>query len=114
MKPRTSSVVEIVVIGLLVLGIVALLLWVVWSMPGCSVDQRLGRIEAALQHVETNTATASGRDSNINDRWTMRILAAGIILSYPIGKVGWLVSGWARAKVANRGIRAAARGRLKP
>jgi len=108
MKPRTSSAVEIVVIGLLVVGIVALFCWVVWSMPGCSVDQRLGRIEAALQHVEHNTSTRVGGDQGITGEQVVKITAWGAA-TYIATKYLWIIGSWFKAHA----LRIAAHRRLK-
>lgn len=55
------------------------------------------RMETALAQLKTKIENSRGIiASNINDVWTMRILAgAGALLglSYPVGKIIWLVFG---------------------
>jgi len=62
------------------------------SIAGLRADVR--EMNTAL--VQLKTDVHAGRDVNTNDKWTLRLLGLGVMLlglSYPIGKLVWILSG---------------------
>jgi outer membrane murein-binding lipoprotein Lpp len=51
--------------------------------------------------VQMEQKLSAGRDVNQNDKWTLRLLGGGLLLlglSYPVGKLTWLMTGTLRRK----------------
>lgn len=68
---------------------------------GRDADASVAGLRAEIEQVRTafvelQTDVRAGRDVVSNDKWTLRLLGLGVLLlglSYPVGKLVWVMSG---------------------
>ena len=70
------------------------------TTAGADADSSIAAVRTQIRDLSTalvqvKTDLRAGGDVNQNDKWTLRLLGAGVLLlglSYPIGKVVWLAT----------------------
>jgi hypothetical protein len=108
MSRKTSHVVEIVILSLAALAVAVVASWVILGAPGCAVEQRLGKIETALAHIESTVSTQAGRDIGVTGAQIVKITAWGGI-TYIMSKYVWIAGAWLKGHA----MRIASHRRLK-